>query len=149
MQVSTQIKINSTKEKVWQVIADIENSVNVISGITKIEIINPPGENLVGLKWKETRVMFGKEADEIMWVTHGEEYNYYQTRAESHGAIYRTRLTIRKVEDGVILRMSFDGQGTGLMAKIISGVFGGLMKKSMLKALDEDLKDIKKAAEAL
>jgi hypothetical protein len=149
MKVSTQIKINSTREKVWQVITDIENSVNVISGIIKIEILNPPGDNLVGLKWKETRVMFGKEADEVMWVTHSKMYDHYQTRAESHGAIYRTRLSITEEEDGVTLKMSFDGQGASLMAKIMSGIFGGLMKKSMTKALVEDLKDIKKAVEAL
>lgn len=149
MRVTAEIKINSTKEKVWQVISDIENSVNVISGIIKIEILNPSGDNLVGLKWKETRLMYGKEADETMWVTHAEQNCYYQTRAESHGAIYRTRLKITEEDEGVTLRMSFDGQAVSLMAKIMNIIFGGVMKKSMVKALNEDLEDIKKAVEAL
>lgn len=147
MKVSTQIKINSTKEKVWAMITDIENSASFISGITNVEIINPAGDDLVGLKWKETRKMFGKEADEIMWVTHSQKHNYYQTRAENHGAIYVSRLEITEENDGVTLEMSFEGQGSTLMVKIMSGIFGAFMKKSMRKALVVDLEDIKKACE--
>jgi len=147
MKVSAQIKINSTKEKVWAMIADIENSADFISGITNIEIINPAGDELVGLKWRETRKMFGKESDEIMWVTHSHKPNFYQTRAENHGAIYVSRLEIKEEKDGVTLEMSFEGEGSTLMAKIMSGIFGVLMKKSMRKALVVDLEDIKKACE--
>ena len=147
MKVSTQIKINSTKEKVWAVITDIENSADFISGITNIEVINPAGDNLVGLKWRETRKMFGKESDEIMWVTHSQKHKYYQTRAENHGAIYISRLGITEENDSVILEMSFEGQGSTLIAKIISRIFGVLMKKSMTNALVVDLEDIKKACE--
>jgi len=147
MKVSAQIKINSTKEKVWAMIADIENSADFISGITNIEIINPAGDDLVGLKWRETRKMFGKESDEIMWVTHSQKPNFYQTRAENHGAIYVSRLEITEENDGVTLEMSFEGQGSTLMVKIMSGIFGAFMKKSMRKALVVDLEDIKKACE--
>ncbi|MHA6261378.1 SRPBCC family protein [Sporosarcina sp. CAU 1771] len=147
MKVSTQVKINSTKEKVWEVISDIENSADFISAIMKIEVLTPRGESLVGLKWRETRKMFGKEAVEIMWITDSEENSYYQTRAESHGAIYISRLSITEESDDVILEMSFEGQSVGLMSKVMSKVFGGLMKKSMIKALEVDLQDIKRASE--
>ncbi|MGM8213230.1 SRPBCC family protein [Virgibacillus sp. W0430] len=147
MKISTQININSTKEKVWEVITDIENSASFISGITNIEIINPSRENLVGLKWKETRKMFGKEAHEVMWITDSQKNQFYQTRAENHGAIYVSRLEITEEKAGVLLEMSFEGYGTTLMAKVMSKVFGGMMKKSMCKALEQDLEDIKKACE--
>lgn len=147
MKVSTQIKINSTKEKVWAVITDIENSASFISEITNIEIITPAEEDLVGLKWKETRQMFGKEADEVMWITDSQLNHYYKTRAENHGAIYVSRLEITELNDGVRLEMSFEGQGSTFMAKMMSKVFGVFMKKSMIKALEQDLQDIKKACE--
>lgn len=149
MKISSQIKISSTKEKVWEVISDIENSVNVISGISKIEIIDLPKNNLVGLKWKETRIMFGKEAEELMWVTHCKIHDYYQTRAESHGAVYISRLSITEENDNVILEMSFEGQGLTFMAKIMNAIFGSFMKKSMEKVIEIDLKDIKTACEIL
>lgn len=148
MKVSTQVDINSTKEKVWEVITDIENSPNVISGIMNIEILNPAEDNFVGLKWEETRKMFGKEAKEIMWITHSEKYDYYQTRAESHGAVYISRLNItEKNSEDVTLEMSFEGQSISLMAKILSGIFSIFMKKSMKKAIEVDLEDIKKYCE--
>lgn len=148
MKVSTQIKINNTKEKVWAMITDIENSASFISGITNIEIITPAGDDLVGLKWKETRKMFGKESDEVMWITDSQQNHYYKARAENHGAIYLSCLEITELNDGVRLEMSFEGQGTTFMAKLMSKVFGGMMKKSMVKALEQDLEDIKKACEA-
>ncbi|AIY04726.1 hypothetical protein Plano_0761 [Planococcus sp. PAMC 21323] len=149
MKVSTQIDINSTKEKVWQVITDIENSANVISGIINIEILHPAEGDFVGLKWRETRKMFGKEAQEIMWITDSKEVHYYQTRAESHGAVYISRLAItEKNNDVVTLEMSFEGQSITLMAKIMSGIFSIFMKKSMRKALEIDLQDIKNYCEA-
>lgn len=149
MKVSTSVTINSTKEKVWQIISDIENSVNNIEGIMKIEVINPPGDNLIGLKWKETRMMYGKEADETMWVTHGKENVFYQTRAESHGAIYKSRFDIEEKGDACVLTMGFEGESVSLFAKIFNALFAGIMRKSMVKELDKDLQDIKKAVEAL
>ena len=147
MKVSTKIKINSTKEKVWAIITDIEHSSSFISGITNIEVITPAGDDLVGLKWKETRKMFGKESDEVMWVTECQKNHYYKTRAENHCAIYVSCLAITEEDDGVILEMSFEGQGTTFISKMMSKVFGGMMKKSMVKALEQDLEDIKKACE--
>ena len=45
MKLTMDIEIKAPKERVWKVITDIENSVNTISGIEKIEIlakIRPP-----------------------------------------------------------------------------------------------------------
>lgn len=44
--------------------------------------------------------------------------------------------------------MSFEGQSITLMAKIMSGIFSIFMKKSMRKALEIDLQDIKNYCEA-
>lgn len=148
MKVSKKVKINSTKEKVWAIITDIEHSSDFIGGITNIEIITPAGDDLVGLKWKETRKMFGKESHEVMWITEYQQNHYYKTRAENHGAIYVSCLTITEDGDSAILEMSFEGQSTTFMSKVMSKVFGGMVKNSMSKALQQDLQDIKQACEA-
>lgn len=48
-----------------------------------------PHENtasgLVGLKWRETRMLFGKEATAEKWITDAVENECYKTRAESDG----------------------------------------------------------------
>lgn len=148
MEVSVQLEVNATKEAVWSVISDIEHSAENIRGIESIEVLEKPAHGLVGLKWREKRIMFGKEAYETMWITEAEENSHYQTRAESHGAVYISRLSVEDKDGGCILTMGFKGEAQTLGAKISDVIFSGMMKKSTEKALYEDLEDIKKVAEA-
>jgi len=148
MHAAVQVDIKGSRERIWQVIADIENSVNVIGGIEKIEILEKPEEGILGLKWRETRTMFGKEATEVMWITEAEENGYYATRAESHGSVYITQLQITGENDSSVLSMEFRARAQSVGAKILSFIFSGILKKSMEKALRQDLEDIKAAVEA-
>ena len=90
MQLKLEIEIAAAPKKVWKVLADIDGAVGRISGIEKIEVLERPKkkQDLVGLKWRETRLMWGKEAVETMWITDAVENQFYRTRAESHGAVY-------------------------------------------------------------
>jgi hypothetical protein len=148
MKFEEHIAINAPKERVWEVITDIHNSAENISGIEKIEILKEPADSLVGLKWRETRTLFGKQATEIMWITDMEEHNYYQTRAESHGSIYISRLAVADQNDGSVLTFSFDGQPQTFGAKFMAFVMGWMFKGATKKALMKDLEDIKTAVEA-
>ena len=147
MEVSTSVEINKSLEEVWNTIIDFENCSKYIESIQKLEVLEKPSNTLVGFKWKETRVMFGKEATEIMWIT---EYNineYYQTRAESHGSIYTSRLSIKSIKNKTQLTMSFGGEAQSLFAKVFSLCLGFMMKVAMRKALLKDLTDIKEHLE--
>lgn len=147
MKFYSEISISSDKSTVWQIIKDIENSSENIEAIKKIEILEEASEGLTGLKWRETRVMFGKEATEVMWITDWVENSFYQTRAESHGAVYTSRLEIDKTDSGCTLKMSFDSQSQSFGAKFWDIIFGKLMKRSTEKSLLSDLNDIKRIAE--
>lgn len=148
MKVKAQIQINAPKEVIWDVITDIENSDKNISGIKKIEILERPESGNIGLKWRESREMFGKEATEDMWITEEQVNSYYQTRAESHGSVYVSRLSIDEKGDHCILTMEFTGESTTFGAKVGNFIFSGMLKKSTEKALFVDLEDIKKVAES-
>lgn len=147
MEVQARVCINGTKEKVWQVITDIEGSERTIEAIERIEILEKPASGLIGLKWRETRTMFGKTATEVMWITDVKENDYYQTRAESQGAVYVSRLQIEEQEGRTYLTMAFEGQAQSLTAKIVSLATGFLFKSATQKALQQDLEDIKAAVE--
>ena len=147
MKLTIDIEIKAPKEKVWKVITDIENSVNTISGIDKIEILNKPKDTVVGLKWKETRTIFGKTATETMWITEATENNYYQTRAESNGAIYQTILKLSEKDDTTFLTMEFSTEAISLKGKIMAFIFGRMLNKSMKKLIEKDLIDIKTTVE--
>lgn len=147
--ISRSIPIAATPEALWAVITDIRNAAGRISAIKRIEVLEPgDGEGIVGLKWKETREWMGRDAVEVMWITVARAPDFYETRAESHGCVYRSRLEIAPNSGGVRLEMSFYCQPETLAAKLMWMLTGWMAKKALTKAIDQDLADIKQAAEA-
>jgi len=148
MNVTVDIEIQKPQEAVWAAITDIENCPDFISEIIDLKILNKPENELVGLKWQETRTMFGKEATETMWITEAVENQYYCTRAESHGSVYRTKLSLNETNNNnTLLTMTFSAEAQSLLIKIISAIMSVFIKGSMKKALLKDLEDIKKHVE--
>ena len=148
MELSVSVEIEKPLDDVWKAIIDFKNCPNYIESIVNIEVIDEPKDTLIGFKWKETRVMFGKEAIETMWITDYAENEYYQTRAESHGSIYISRLSIEPVENHTKLTMSFSAEAQTFFVKLISWCMGFIVKGSMKKALIKDLNDIKSYVES-
>ena len=147
MQISESIEISKPKGDVWLVISDIKKSAEWISNIISVEILDTPQEGLVGLKWKETRKFCGKEATEVMWVTDSVPNDYYTTRAESHGAVYISRLSLTESNGITTLTMSFAGEPQTLMAKLLSTIMSRFIVKSMVNEMRKDLSDIKSHVE--
>jgi len=143
MNINLSIEINAPISDVWSAICNIRESAKMITNILNIEILAEPDSTIVGLRWKETRKMFGKEAAEIMWITEADAPNYYIVRSENHGAIFDSRMGIEECEGRSILSMSFTSQATTLGAKILASVMSFFIKTSMEKELNKDLKDIK------
>jgi len=143
MLVTVDVIINKPKELVWNAITDIENSDAMISSIITLNVLHKPSQGLDGLKWEETREMFGKEAKETMWITDSADNKYYCTRAENHGSVYITKLSVNDNENGTLLSMSFNGIAQTQTAKILSFLMSPFIKKSIKKALTSDLQDIK------
>ncbi|TDF35174.1 SRPBCC family protein [Alteromonadaceae bacterium M269] len=147
MNVSVDINISKPAVEVWAAITDIENCQDMVSSIIDLEVLDKPEKDLVGLKWKETRKMFGKEATETMWITEAVDSQYYCTRAENHGAIYITKLSLAESDGVTTLNMTFSAEAETLGMKIMSAIMGLILKRSMKQALQTDLEDIKRFVE--
>ena len=147
MVIEVQVTIEGSREEVWSVITDIENSPNTIKGIEKVEILEKPTRSLVGLKWQETRTLFGQTATEIMWITDVKENESYRTRAESHGAVYITSLVLSEQDGGTRLTMGFDSVPQTFSARLMSATMGRVFRNATKKALMQDLVDIRAAVE--
>lgn len=146
MFVEAQVTINATKEAIWAAITDIENAADILSGIEKIEILEKPASGLVGLKWRETRLLFGEPASADKWITHAVENEFYTTRAEDLGFVFITTTRISETSSGLTLTSSHDSQPQGIVARLKSipmFLFKGVLKKAIL----QDLNDIKAAVE--
>jgi hypothetical protein len=116
MIVEVQVTINGSRNGVWAAIADVEHAAETTSGIMKIEALEKPAHGLVGLRWRETRMYFGKPAAVEKWITEAVENEFYKTRAESDGFVFLTTMSIAETGDGVVLTSVHDSRPHGLVA---------------------------------
>ena len=147
MRVTVETEIDAPRMDVWRLVTDIENAPATIQAIERIEVLERPPVGIAGIKWRETRTMFGKTATEVMWVTNAVEGSHYDTRAESHGSVYTTRIALQDRSGVTGLSMIFECEPRSVGAKILWGLTGFLFKGATRKALAKDLADIKAALE--
>ncbi len=146
MIVEAQVTVNGSKAATWAAITNIANASEIISGIEKIEVVEKPANGLVGLKWRETRMLFGEPATVEKWITDAAENEFYKTRAESDGMVFLTTMSISEIGGGITLTSSHDSKPQGIVARLMSTpmfLFKGVAKKALL----QDLNDIKSAVE--
>ena len=147
MIVEAQVTINGSKAAVWATITNIENAAETISGIKHIEVLETPASGLVGLKWRETRILFGKPATAEKWITDAAPNEFYKTKAESDGFVFLCTKSISESSGGITLTESHESQPQGIVARIMSIPMRLLFKGAVKKALLQDLNDIKAAVE--
>jgi hypothetical protein len=146
MLVEAHINISGSKSAAWAVMTDIEHAAEILSGVEKIEILEKPANGLVGMRWRETRMYFGKEATVEKQITEAAENEFHKTRAEDSGFVFLSTVSISGDDGSVTLSTTHDTQPQGFIAKLKSTpmfLFKGILKK----ALSQDLNDIKTAVE--
>jgi hypothetical protein len=147
MIVEAEVPIQGSRTALWAAMTDIANAPGTISGIQKIEIVETPARGLVGLKWKETRLLFGKPATVEKWITKAVENEFYETRAEDGGFVFLTTLRISEGRGGLTLTGSHASEPQGLAASLMSIPMRLFFKGVVRKAALQDLNDIKAAVE--
>jgi hypothetical protein len=146
MIVEVQVTINGSKAAVWAAITNIENASAIVSGILKIEVLEKPANGLVGLKWRETRMLFGEPATADKWITDAAENEFYKTRAEDNGFVFLSTMRILASSGGITLTSCHETKPQGVVARLKSlpmFLFKGVIRKALL----QDLTDIKSAVE--
>lgn len=146
MLVEVEVTIDGSKKAVWAAVTNFENAPKILSGVLKAEILEKPAQGLVGLKWRETRMLFGEPTSVDKWITEAAEYENYKTRAEDSGFVFLTTIRLFESHGRTTLKSSHDSQPQGLAAKI-KALPMFLFKGVARKALMQDLNDIKAAVE--
>jgi len=147
MMVEVQVTINGSRAAIWAAITDIEHAANAISGIDNIEVLERPATGLVGLKWRETRMLFGKPATADKWITDAAENEFYKTRAEDGGFVFLSTMRISESSSGMTLTSAHDSRPQTFVARLMSIPMGLLFKGVAKKALLQDLNDYKAVVE--
>ncbi|NDJ78427.1 MAG: SRPBCC family protein [Chloroflexi bacterium] len=131
----------------FDVFTDLNKAQDRIDGITRLEILSEQSHG-VGTRWRETRLMFGREATEEMEISAFEPNHSYEVVASSHGANYHTIYTFTEVDGGTRVEMVFTGTPVSLVAKLMAPL-GFLFQGSTRTALDADMDNLKAVCEQM
>ncbi|NQY99895.1 MAG: SRPBCC family protein [Bdellovibrionales bacterium] len=143
MKIEAECKIPASQAECFKAFADLESLAAKVDAIQKIELLTT-GEIGVGSKFKETRVMFGKESSEIMEITLFEPHTHIREEAHSGGSHYTSDWRFTESDGQTSVTITFNIQPETLVAKLLSPVFF-LMAGSLKKAFVADMADIKRA----
>jgi carbon monoxide dehydrogenase subunit G len=141
--ISTEIA--APPETVFDVLCDFAHATENIGAITKLEIVNDKPVGL-GMRFRETRTMFGREATEEMEIMAFDPPHCYRVEADSCGAKYCATYKLSPNGDGTRLDVEFACTATSFFAKLMTPL-SQLMLGPMKKCIAADLADIKRVAE--
>lgn len=139
-------RVEAPVDRVWAIATDLPGASDVLSNVVRVEMLSA-GPFAVGTRWRETRRMFGKEATEEMWVTACDPSRAYTVESESHGARYVSTFAFTPTDGATDVSLTFGAQPRGRVQRVVAGVFGGVMARSVARQLEHDLADIATAAE--
>jgi hypothetical protein len=144
MIVEAQVTIDGSRPAIWAVMTDMENAAAFISGIERIAVIEKPATGLVGLRWRETRMYFGKPATVEKRITDSAENEFYTTRAEMDGFVFLSTMRLSDAGGAVTVTSIHETRPQGIVARFQAlpmFLFRGVVRKALL----QDLNDIKAA----
>lgn len=138
--------IDMAPPRVFEVFSDIEKAAERIDGIAKVEILSTVRHGM-GLRWRETRVMFGKEATEEMEFIGFDEPAEYVVEAESHGTHYLSTYSFEELGPGQTkVTWTFEGTPKSFFAKLMSPL-AWAFKGTVAKMLRKDVLELKRFIE--
>jgi len=137
--------IEAPREVVFDAALDLHSASKNIRGIEKLEVLSE-GPIGLGTRFRETRIMFKKEATEVMEITVFERPSRYAFKAESHGCKYLTNYDLVQEGAGTKLVMVFTAEPQTFFGKVMAIVFS-FMVKSCMREMEKDLDDLKAVIE--
>ncbi len=127
--------INAPIDIVFKTVADINQFSQAIPHIVKVEILSDVKSG-VGTRFRETRLMKGKEATTELEVTEYTENDQVRIVADSHGTVWDTLFTVEEKDGQTLLTMIMDARAYKLLPKLINPMVKGVIKKAIAKDMD-------------
>lgn len=145
MQVQVTAEVGAAPEVVFTTLTDVANYPAFIPRIRSVEILDP-GPLRTGTRFRETRIMFGRESTEEMTFAIFDPPRRLVLTAENHGARYVITQQVAASNRGSRVTLTFQGIPVTFAARLfsfLSLVFAGNVRKH----LADDLAAVKVEAE--
>lgn len=146
--LSVEFHINAPLDRVFAVCTDFENAAENIDAVQRVEILTD-GPIGVGTRFRETRIMFKREATETMEITAFDPPHSYTVEADSCGTHWSSTFTFAPDQSsagGTRINFTMVLSPRSLLAKMLSPL-SRLMIGPMRKCVEQDFSDLKAVCE--
>ncbi|MFA9564061.1 MAG: SRPBCC family protein [Acidimicrobiales bacterium] len=137
-QTTSSRMIHAPVEAVFDCVAHIQNFSHAVPDISKIEFLTQSRRG-VGTRFRETRVMKGREATTELEVTEYDAPHRVRFVSDEGGTIWDTVFTTVAEDGGTRLEMVMDARAYKLTAKIVNPFIGRMISK----AIEDDMDAVK------
>ena len=141
--IRVELTIDAPLAKVFSTIADSSQFSKAVPHITKVEMLSGISKG-VGTRFRETRVMKGRESSAVLEVTEYMENERVRFVSDEGGIIWDTIFTLTEEYGKTHLELNMAVKPYKFKAKLMAPMIGGFVKK----AIEADMQAVKEFCEA-
>ncbi len=127
--------IDAPVDRVFETIADIKNFSRAVPHIVNVVFLSEVRTG-VGTRFRETRLMHGKERSTELEVTEYVENERVRMVADTDGTVWDSVFVVSPVEGKTLLDFTMDARPHKLLPKLVVPLMKGLVRKAIEKDMD-------------
>ena len=120
---------------VFHTVSEIKHFAKAVPDIVSAEIVSEV-QSGVGTRFRETRLMNGKQATTELEVTEYVANERIRMVADSHGTLWDSVFTVTPRGDTTDLELTMEARPKSLMAKLATPMMKGMLQKALEKDMD-------------
>jgi uncharacterized protein YndB with AHSA1/START domain len=133
--ITTTRMINAPIDMVFKSVSDINVFADVLPHIVEIEILSDIKSGL-GTRFRETRLMKGKEATTVLEITELEPNSLVRMVADEGGTIWDTVMATSEEGGQTKLTMVMEARPHKIMSRLITPMIMGMVAKAVASDMD-------------
>ena len=128
-------RIDAPADVVFRTVAHIEQFSEAVPHILRVEFLSEVKSG-IGARFRETRLMMGREASTELEVTDFVENERVRIVSEAGGAVWDTVFTVAPDGQGTELKMVMDAQPRTMSARMTMPLIMGAVRKAVEQDMD-------------
>jgi len=127
--------IDAPVERVFETISDISNFSKAVPHIVNVVFLSDVRTG-VGTRFRETRLMHGKERSTELKMTEYVENEHVRMVADTDGTVWDSLFVVSPANGKTLLELTMDARPHKLLPKLVVPLMKGLVRKAIEKDMD-------------
>ncbi|MEM7481920.1 MAG: SRPBCC family protein [Acidobacteriota bacterium] len=128
--------IQAPQKLVFRTVSEIDHFSQAVPHITEVEFLTEERSG-VGTRFRETRLMKGREATTELEVAEYQPPERVRMVADSHGTVWDSVFTVHPEGDSAsVLTLTMEGRPHKLLARIVNPLIAGAVKRALADDMD-------------